>query len=162
MVIRPRTRLQLRRAVVTAALGALVVPATAGAATKKPVISKVTPTTANVGTKLTITGKNFRRGKSKNSVLFRSDHGKTLFVKADVSTAKKLTVVVPKTLEKYMLVTGGKPGPTRFRLKVLTTKLGKAFTAINRSPIIGPEPPDGGAGGGAGGGGVSGGAGVPT
>src|SRR3954464_15631324 len=134
MVIRPRTRLQLRRAVVTAVLGALVVPATAGAATKAPVIRKVTPKTANVGNKLTITGKNFRRGKAKNSVLFRSDHGKTLFVKADVSTAKKLKLVVPKKLEKYMLVTNGSPSPTRFRLKVLTSKLGKAFTAVKRSP----------------------------
>ncbi len=86
MVFRPRTR-QLRRAVVVAALGALVVPATAGAATKKtPVITKVTPKTAYVGTKLTITGKNFKRGKAKNSVLFRRDGGKALFVKADVST----------------------------------------------------------------------------
>jgi hypothetical protein len=34
MAIRPRTRLQLRRAVITAALGALVVPACAGAAVK--------------------------------------------------------------------------------------------------------------------------------
>ena len=139
----------------TAALGALIVPATAGAATKAPVISKVTPRTANVGAKLTITGKNFRRGKAKNSVLFRSDHGKTLFVKADVSTAKKLTVLVPKTLEKYMLVTNGKPVPTRFRLKVLSTKLAKVFTAIKGSPIIGPERP-------ASGGGNSDGAGVPT
>ncbi len=96
MVLRPRTR-QLRRAVVVAALGALVVPATAGAATKKtPVITKVTPKTAYVGTKLTITGKNFKRGKAKNSVLFRRDGGKALFVKADVSTTKRLTVVVPE------------------------------------------------------------------
>ena len=54
----------------------------------------------------TITGKNFSRGKAKNSVLFKRDKGKALFVKADVSTTKKLTVVVPKTLEKYMLDEG--------------------------------------------------------
>src|SRR6478752_1999438 len=119
MVLRPRTRLQLRRAVLTAALGALVVPATAGAATKAPVISKVTPKAANVGNTLTITGKNFRRGKAKNSVLFRRDDGKSLFVKADVSTEKKLVVVLPKSLEKYMSQLKGKAVPTRFRLKVL-------------------------------------------
>ena len=108
MVLRSRTRLQLRRAVVAAALGALFVPAVADAKkAKAPVITKVTPKTADVGTKLTITGKNFRRGKAKNSVLFRRDKGKALFVKADVSTTKKLTVVVPKTLEKYMIVKGG-------------------------------------------------------
>ena len=108
MVLRPRTRLQLRRAVVATALGALFVPAVADAKkAKTPVITKVTPKTADVGTKLTIQGKHFRRGKAKNSVLFRRDKGKALFVKADVSTTKKLTVVVPKTLEKYMLQKGG-------------------------------------------------------
>src|SRR4051794_6659354 len=156
MVLRSRTRLQLRRAVVTAALGALVVPATAGAAAKKPSVKTVTPKAASVGTKLTITGKNFRRGKGKNSVLFRRDNGKTLFVKADVSTTKKLTVVVPKTLEKYMLQTNGKPVPTRFRLKVLTTRLTKAFTSAKTSPVIGPERSNSGDGS------ASGGAGVPT
>ena len=139
MVFRPRTR-QLRRAVVVAALGALVVPATAGAATKKtPVITKVTPKTAYVGAKLTITGKNFKRGKAKNSVLFRADGGKTLFVKADVSTAKKLTVKLPKSLEKYMATKGGQPVATRFRVRVLAAKLGKSFTAPKTSPVIAPE-----------------------
>src|ERR1700754_2416130 len=139
MVLRPRTR-QLRRVVIVAALGALVVPATASAATKKtPVITKVTPKTAYVGTKLTITGKNFKRGKAKNSVLFRRDGGKQLFVKADVSTTKKLTVKLPKTLEKYMTSKGGQPVATRFRVRVLAAKLTKSFTATKSSPIIAPE-----------------------
>ena len=47
MALRSRTRLQLRRAVVVAALGALFVPAVADAKkAKTPVISKVTPKTA--------------------------------------------------------------------------------------------------------------------
>lgn len=139
MVLRPRTR-HLRRAVVAVALGALVVPATADAAKKKtPAITKVTPKTAFVGTKLTITGKNFKRGKAKNSVLFRRDGGKALFVKADVSTTKKLTVVVPKTLEKYMLSKGGQPTATRFRIRVLSAKLSRSFTSAKASPLIGPE-----------------------
>jgi len=86
MELRPRTRPLLRRAVAAAALGALLVPAVADAKAKAPVITKVTPKTAAVGTKLTIQGKNFKRGKAKNSVLFRRDKGKALFVKADVST----------------------------------------------------------------------------
>ncbi|RKQ86944.1 IPT/TIG domain-containing protein [Solirubrobacter pauli] len=139
MVLRPRTR-HLRRAVVAVALGALVVPATADAAKKKtPAITKVTPKTAFVGTKLTITGKNFKRGKAKNSVLFRRDGGKALFVKADVSTTKKLTVVVPKTLEKYMVAKGGQPTATRFRIRVLSAKLSRSYTSAKASPLIGPE-----------------------
>jgi hypothetical protein len=152
MVLRPRTRPLLRRAVAAAALGALLVPATAGAKAKAPVITKVTPKTAAVGTKLTIQGKNFKRGKAKNSVLFRRDKGKALFVKADVSTTKQLIVVVPKTLEKYMDAQGSTPIPTRFRLRVLAAKLSKAYTSAKISPVIGPEKPNGG--GNAGGGGV--------
>src|SRR3954464_13404793 len=144
MVLRPRTRPLLRRAVAAAALGALLVPATAGAKPKAPVITKVTPKTAAVGTKLTIQGKNFKRGKAKNSVLFRRDKGKALFVKADVSTTKKLVVVVPKTLEKYMNAQGNNPVPTRFRLRVLAAKLSKAYTNNKVSPVIGPEKANGG------------------
>ena len=156
MVLRSRTRLQLRRAVVATALGALFVPAVADAKkAKTPVITKVTPKTADVGTKLTIQGKHFRRGKAKNSVLFRRDKGKALFVKADVSTTKKLTVVVPKTLEKYMLQKSGTATPTRFRLRVLAAKLSKKYTSPKLSPVIGPERS-------AGDDGNSGGAGVPT
>jgi hypothetical protein len=155
MVLRPRTRPLLRRAVAAAALGALFVPAMADAKAKTPVITKVTPKTAAVGTKLTIQGKNFNRGKAKNSVLFRRDKGKALFVKADVSTTKQLTVVVPKTLEKYMNAEGTKPIPTRFRLRVLAAKLSKVYTPAGISPLIGPEKANGT-------GDNSGGAGVPT
>src|SRR3954451_22558934 len=139
MVLRPRTRPLLRRAVAAAALGALFVPATAGAKAKAPVITKVTPKTAAVGTKLTIQGKNFKRGKAKNSVLFRRDKGKALFVKADVSTTKKLLVVVPKTLERYMVQKAGGAVPTRFRVRVLANKLSQRYTNNKRSPVIGPE-----------------------
>jgi hypothetical protein len=148
MVLRPRNR--LRRVVVATALGALLVPAAADAKAKTPVIRKVTPTTASVGTKLTLTGRNFKRGKAKNSVLFRRDKGKALFVKADVSTAKRLTVVVPKTLEKYMNTLAGRPVPTRFRLRVLAGRLSRAYTARKRSPVIGPARAAGGGSGGAG------------
>ena len=138
METRPRTRL-LRRAVITAALGALVVPASAGAAAKTPVITKVTPKNVSVGETLIIHGKNFRSGKGKNTVLFKRDKGKALFVKAGLSTKKKIMVVIPKSLEKYMTSKGGKPAESRFRLRVLTTKLSKSFTAVKSSPMVGPE-----------------------
>jgi hypothetical protein len=142
MELRSRHRQQLRRAAMTAALGALIVPATAGAATKKtPSVTKVTPKTAHVGDTLTISGKNFRKGKGKNRVLFKRDGGKGLFVKAGLSTAKKLKVVIPKELEKYMVVRNGAPSITRFRVRILSTKLSKKYTAVKKSPTIAPEPP---------------------
>src|SRR5689334_6885443 len=141
MDTRSRTRLLRRASLAVAALGALVVPATADAATKTPVITKVTPKSVNVGDTLLIAGKNFRVGKGKNTVLFKRDGGKALFVKSALSTKKQIAVVIPATLEKYMANSAGKPVATRFRLRVLTTKLGKAFTSVKTSPIVGPEKP---------------------
>src|SRR3954452_12526785 len=142
METRPRTRL-LRRALVVAALGALVVPATAEAAkkTKLPVITKGTPKTANAGDTLVIAGKNFRVGKNKNTIMFKRDGGKALFVKGGLATKRQIALVIPKSLEKYMAIPAGSPIATRFRLRVLTTKLSKAFTATKISPVIGPEKP---------------------
>ena len=113
----------LRGAAVLAALGALAAPATAGAAVKAPVIKSVTPKHLNVGDKLIIRGKYFRLGKGKNRVLFQRTGGKSLFVKADVSTKVRMTVVVPKALELYMPSSAGALVPSRFRLRVLTSKL---------------------------------------
>src|SRR3954468_6465151 len=140
MDTRPRTRL-LRRAFVAAALGALVVPATADAAkkTKLPVITKVAPKTLAVGDTLVITGKNFRVGKAKNTVMFKRDGGKALFIKGGLATKRQIALVIPKSLEKYMASSAGAPVATRFRLRVLSTKLGKSFTAVTGSPVIGPE-----------------------
>ena len=141
MELPARTRLTLRRAAITAALGALLVPATAGAATHTPKITKVAPKNVAVGETLTIYGRHFLRGKGKNTVLFKRDGGKQLFVKADVSTTRKLTVVIPKALEKYMAVKNGQPTATTFRLRVLARRLSRAFTSAAASPTIGPEKP---------------------
>jgi hypothetical protein len=139
METRPRTRLKLRGAALLAALGALVVPATAGAAVKTPVITKVTPKTANVGDKLVIYGKYFRLGRGKNRVLFKRTGGHSVFIKAGVSTKRRMTLVIPKRLEHYMAQPGGHPAATRFRLRVLTAKLSKRFTTGKNSPLIGPK-----------------------
>jgi hypothetical protein len=140
METRSRTRSMLRGAAVLAALGALAAPATAGAAVKAPVIKSVTPNHANVGDKLIIRGRYFRLGKGRNRVLFQRTGGKSLFVKADVSTKVRMTVVVPKALELYMPSSAGALVPSRFRLRVLTTKLSKKFTSLKASPVIGPKP----------------------
>ena len=90
-------------------------------------------------------------------MLFRRDKGKALFVKADVSTTKKLTVVVPEDAREVHARQGRHArSPTRFRLRVLAAKLTKALHRRRSSrPVIGPEKASGT-------GGNSGGAGVPT
>ena len=140
----------LRGAAVLAALGALAAPATAGAAVKAPVISSITPKSLNVGQKLIIRGKYFRLGKGRNRVLFQRTGGKSLFVRADVSTKVRMTVVIPARLEQYMPQSGGHPVAATFRLRVLTTKLSRRFTTAHDSPLVGPRPPKPGTGTGTG------------
>src|SRR5262249_26213139 len=46
-------------------------------------------------------------------------------------------------LETFMVKTGGTTRATRFRLRVLTTKLSKRFTATKNSPLVAPAPKTG-------------------
>jgi IPT/TIG domain len=151
MELRARIRPLSRRAAFAAALVALVASAVAGAVapsahaakkTKAPVITKVSPLDVAVGETLTIRGRNFITGRDKNTVVFKRDGARAVFVKAAVGTKKLLRVTVPASVQKQFLVKAGNPVPTRFRLRVLTKKLGKRFTSLKRSPLIsGPRPP---------------------
>jgi len=150
-----RIRPSLRRAAFVAALGALMAPATAGASVhahasakkaKPPVIKSVSPLRVEIGQKLEIRGRNFLRGRNKNTVVFKRSGGKAVFVKADVGTRKLLRLTVPSKLEKEFVVRGTTALPTRFRLRVLAKKFGKRFTKTSLSPVISkasPPPPPG-------------------
>jgi hypothetical protein len=142
-----RIRPSLRRAAFVAALGALLAPATAGAAVhaqasakkkkaKAPVVTSVRPMQVQIGQTLEIRGKYFIRGRNKNSVVFKRDGGKAVFVKAGVGTTKLLRVNVPAKLEKEFTKVGTGVVPTRFRVRVLAKKFGKRFTKLSRSPVI--------------------------
>src|SRR3954470_9959591 len=149
MELRARTRPLPRRAVTMTALAALIASALAGAAaspadaktkTKAPTISKVSPMSVGIAQTLTIRGRHFVRGRGKTTVVFKRDGARAVFVKADLSTAKMLKLKVPASLEKFFKTSGGEAVPTRFRLRLFTTRLGKKFTAVKRSPFIGPAP----------------------
>jgi hypothetical protein len=149
MEIRPRTRL-LRHAGVLVALTALIAPASASAATataakkkrvKAPVVTRVSPLSLSVGETLTLRGKYFRPGRFKNTVVFKRDGGRSVFVKAQIGTKKLIKVKVPQVISTSLATRNGGPAPTRFRLRVLTTKLSKSYTSVRRSPVIGPEKP---------------------
>jgi hypothetical protein len=138
-----RRTLPLRRVAMMAALAALTLPAgqaeAAKAKPKSPVITSVTPMKAAVGQTLTIKGKYFRRGKGRNSVAFKRDGAAVVFVRTDISTTRMLKVRLPARLEKALAGEDSAKAPARFRLRVLTSRLGKAFTAAKRSPVIGPH-----------------------
>jgi hypothetical protein len=151
-----RIRPSLRRAAFVAALGALMLPATAGAAVhaeasakkkkaKLPVVTRVAPMSVEIGQKLEIHGRYFLRGRNKNTVVFKRTGGKAVFVKADVGTTKLLRLTVPAKLQKEFVKRGTATLPTRFRIRVLAKKFGKKYTASSRSPVISlatpPAPP---------------------
>ena len=112
-----RIRPSLRRAAFVAALGALMVPATAGAAVhaeasakkkkaKAPGRDRVAPMNVEIGQKLEIRGRYFLRGRNKNTVVFKRTGGKAVFVKADVGTTKLLRLTVPTKLKKQLATRG--------------------------------------------------------
>jgi hypothetical protein len=136
----------LRRVATTASLAALLlVPATADAARghksqkpKSPVITDVSPLRAMVGQTLTIRGRNFRKGKGRNSVGFKRDGAAVVFIKSDVSTTKVMYVKISSKLEKVLY--GG--AAAQFHLRVLARRFGKQYTADKLSPFIKPRPED--------------------
>jgi hypothetical protein len=136
----------------TAALAALVVPAFAGTApadaakkrhkTKYPTVTSVRPMTVAVGETLEIRGRNFVRGRNKNTVVFRRDGARAVFVKVPVGTAKLLRLPVPDKLQEFFGIRNGEPVSTRFRIRVLSKKFSKKFTSLSRSPLVtAPRPP---------------------
>jgi hypothetical protein len=140
----------LRRAGLLAALTALLVPAFAGTAPadaakrskkRSPVVTSISPKNVYVGEKLTVRGRHFRRGVNKNTVAFKRNGAKAVFVKAEKGTTKLLSLVLPKRLEKILVVQSGTPVATRLQIRVLSAKFGKRFTRGSRSPIVHPERP---------------------
>jgi hypothetical protein len=103
-----------------------------------PSVKKVTPLKAGIGDKLSLTGSSFRKGTGKNYVVFKRDGGRALFVKAGKSTAKSISVVIPAKLLTLFTQKGGAPQPTKFRLRVMATRLGTSYTKVGMSPTISP------------------------
>jgi hypothetical protein len=103
---------------------------------KAPVIKKVTPRDAKVGDVLTITGKNFVRGKGKNQVFFYTTKGGGTFTKALDASSTRLKVEIPAKLAKLLPASGDK---ARILLRVKGKRLG-ARTAAKISPLIAINP----------------------
>ena len=127
------------RFILPAAVAALLAPAAvADAATVYPSVSKIQPMNLAIGEKLTITGKGFVRGKNKNTVVFKRDKKRAVFAKAGSASTTKLSVVVPEKLRTYLAQKDGAAIPTKFRIRVLSKRFGKRYTALKSSPVIAP------------------------
>ncbi|HZB75251.1 MAG TPA: IPT/TIG domain-containing protein [Solirubrobacteraceae bacterium] len=131
-----------------AAVGAIIASAAAGAAApdagaakRLPVIDSISPRNVAIGQTLSIRGRHFIPGRYKNTVVFKRDGNRAVFVKADVGTRKLIRVTVPARLKELLLVRDGGQIATPFRLRILAKRLGKSFTTGNRVPLVGPELP---------------------
>lgn len=112
----------------------------AQAATSPPTITRVKPLKVEIGKKLTITGKNFRRGKKKNTLVFKRDGKRAVFVKVtSTATSKKIVVTVPSKLMTYLTGSDGRLAPRRFRLRVLSSRFGRRYTSLKLSPSVAPS-----------------------
>lgn len=128
----------LRRVATTASLAALLlVPGAAEAKpkAKPPVITSVKPMNATVGDTLVIQGRNFRKGKGRNSIGFKRSGAAVVFLKSDLSTKRTMSVKLTAKLNKVLY--GGQPGV--FRLRVLAGRFGKRYTSVKLSPTIAPK-----------------------
>ncbi len=104
-------------------------------------ITSVSPKHTSISEQLTIRGRNFVRGRYKNTVVFKRDEAKAVFVKAEVGTKKMIRVTVSEKLADQLLVMDGTPIATPFRLRVLSKKLSKKFTRGALVPLVGPKKP---------------------
>jgi hypothetical protein len=123
----------MRRLILTCllALSAVaLVAAVPGVATAKksgptPVITRVAPMRISVGHVLVIRGKHFRSSRKRNTIIFRSNAGRTAFAKPTRASANKLVVRVPAAVAHLLAVKNAKQRPTRLKLRVLAGKFSK-------------------------------------
>ena len=121
---------------------ALVVAApvsVAGAATR-PVVKSVSPLDTKVGETLRITGNGFVSGANRNTVIFKSNYGPTVFVKAARSSTRTMYVTLPAKLEAGMSrSSSGGLRAARFQLRAVSRDPALQFTAKSMSPVISPR-----------------------
>jgi IPT/TIG domain len=124
--------------------------ADASAAKKKkrvtpgPTVSKIVPMRAQVGEKLTITGKNFISGKGKTKIYFLREGGGVAWVPSDSGTKTRLIVTVPEKLIPLLRGTAENREPTKFQIRLLAKRFGTA-TKLSKSPVftapnVSPDP----------------------
>ncbi len=106
---------------------------------KLPAVTSIAPRKLAIGKTLKVRGKNFRSGKSRNTVVFqRTKGGRYIFVKAGKSSTRTLYVKIPSKLTKSLSRSKGKMVATRFRLRILSSRFGAKFTTKALSPVVVP------------------------
>jgi hypothetical protein len=115
------------------------VPA-ADARTPRPFVKSVSPLRASVGEEMTLQGFYFRKGYAENTVVFVAADGRVSYVKAEHSTRKKLTVIVPEKVERLLNKDGnGTQVATQFRIKVIARRMSRLAKRPLAQPMVGPD-----------------------
>ncbi len=103
--------------------------------TPAPMVKTVTPMSASVGDRLTITGTNFLPGQKKTKVYFLRDGNGVVWTRAENATKTRLTVIVPATIIPLLRGTPEARVATRFQVRILTKRFGSP-TKPAKSPLL--------------------------
>src|SRR3954449_3460385 len=101
----------------------------------KPKITRVSPMRISVGKLLTIRGAHFKASRKGNTIIFRSNSGRTAFAKPIRASRTKLVVRVPAAVARLLTVKTSNQRPTRLKLRVLAGKFSE-YTSRRRSPVV--------------------------
>jgi hypothetical protein len=104
-----------------------------------PVVTSIKPLKLKLGEKLTIHGRNFIKGRHKNTIVFEGAGKRVVWVKADTGSKNTLTVKLPTKLAVLLADKTGKQQPTRLLIRVIARKSAKAFTKRAKSPVVSPS-----------------------
>ena len=128
--------------ILPAAVAALLAPVASADAAKTrtvfPKITKIDPLNLAIGDTMTVAGRNFLKGKNRNTVVFKRPKQRAIFAKAVSASRRRLSVVVPEKLRPFLNTQAEQPVPTKFRIRVLARRFGKRYTKAASSPTIAP------------------------
>ena len=114
---------------------ALMPVGAAGAASKAPKITKVSPLVVEIGRTVYVRGRNFAPG-TRTTVVFQRKDSRSVFVRATRATRTKLAVRVPGRIQALLLRDAkGVSQPTKFRLRAVTRRAGP-LTRDALSPLV--------------------------
>lgn len=120
-------------------LGVLACVPAADARTKRPVVKSVSPLSVSVGEVMTVKGRRFIPGHGENVVVLISKDRRVRYVRSENSTKRRITITIPAKVERLLDVVNGERAATRFRVKVITRRMGRPSRRAVAKPTIGPD-----------------------
>jgi hypothetical protein len=126
----------------TAVAGLLPAGAASAAKRKKakpaPAVTFVSPMRVRAGSTLTLRGRNFSPSRRRNTVIFSTPGGRSIFVKPRSASRRKLVVTVPTSIDRFLSRdSAGRLKPLRFGLRVAAGRFSKR-TPRRLSPVVTP------------------------